>query len=44
MARRLNAGYLAGLVAEHRMEEEDAVDIAEDLACNLARRAFRVAR
>ena len=43
VARRLNAGYLAGLVAEHRMEEEDAVDIAEDLACNLARRAFRVA-
>ena len=43
VARRLNAGYLAGLVAEHRMEEEDAAAIAEDLACNLARRAFRVA-
>jgi glucuronate isomerase len=42
VARRLNAGFLAGLVAEHRMEEEDAVEIAEDLACNLARRAFRV--
>ena len=42
VARRLNAGYLAGLVAEHRMEEEDAVEIAEDLAYNLARRAFRV--
>ena len=24
VARRLNAGYLAGLVAEHRLEEEDA--------------------
>ena len=44
VARRLDAGYLAGLVAEHRMEEEEAVDIAEDLACNLARRAFRVGR
>ncbi len=43
VARRLNAGYLAGLVAEHRMEEEDAVEIAQDLACNLARRAFRIA-
>ena len=32
VARRLNAGYLAGLVAEHRMEEEDAAEIAEDLA------------
>ena len=42
VARRVNAGYLAGLVAEHRMEREDAVQIAEDLACNLARRAFRV--
>jgi glucuronate isomerase len=38
----MNAGYLAGLVAEHRMEEEDAAEIAEDLACNLARRTFRV--
>jgi glucuronate isomerase len=43
VARRLNAGYLAGLVAEHRMEEEDAVAVAEDLAANLARGAFRVA-
>ncbi len=42
VARRLNAGYLAGLVSEHRMEEEDAGEIAEDLACNLARQAFRV--
>jgi len=43
VARRVNAGYLAGLVAEHRMEEEDAAAIAEDLAAGLARRAFRVA-
>ena len=40
MSRRLNAGFLAGLVAEHRLEEEDAVDLAEDLAYNLARSAF----
>jgi glucuronate isomerase len=40
MSRRLNAGFLAGLVAEHRLEEEDAVDLAEDLACTLARRTF----
>jgi glucuronate isomerase len=43
VARRVNAGYLAGLVAEHRMEEEDAAAIAEELAAGLARRAFRVA-
>ena len=41
MSRRLNAGFLAGLVAEHRLEEEDAVDLAEDLAYNLARRTFQ---
>ena len=40
MSRRLNAGFLAGLVAEHRLEEEDAVDLAEDLAYNLARATF----
>jgi glucuronate isomerase len=41
MSRRLNAGFLAGLVAEHRLEEEDAVDIACDLAHHLAWRTFR---
>jgi glucuronate isomerase len=40
MSRRLNAGFLAGLVAEHRLEEEEAVDLANDLAYNLARRTF----
>jgi glucuronate isomerase len=44
VARRLNAGYLAGLVAEHRLDEQDAGEIAEDLAANLARQAFRVDR
>jgi hypothetical protein len=29
-------------VAEHRLQEEDAVETAEDLAYNLARRAFQV--
>jgi glucuronate isomerase len=43
MSRRLNAGFLAGLVAEHCLEEEDAVDLAEDLAYNLARRTFQEA-
>jgi glucuronate isomerase len=41
MARRVNAGYLAGLVAEHRMDEVDAEAVAADLAYHLARRAFR---
>jgi glucuronate isomerase len=44
VARRLQAGFLAGLVAEHQMNEEEAVETAEDLALNLACRAFRVDR
>jgi glucuronate isomerase len=43
VARRVNAGFLAGLVAEHQMDEADAVIVAHDLACGLARRAFRTA-
>ena len=43
MSRRLNAGFLAGLVAEHRLHEEDAVDLACDLAYNLARTTFQSA-
>jgi glucuronate isomerase len=42
MVRRVDAGYLAGLVAEHLLEESEAADIARDLAYDLARRAFRV--
>ena len=36
VARRLNAGYLADLVAEHRMDEAEATESAADLALNLA--------
>ncbi len=42
MARRVNAGYLANLVAEERMDEDDATELARDLAYDLARQAFRV--
>jgi glucuronate isomerase len=44
VARRLNAGFLAGLVAEHRLDEAEAAETAEDLAYNLARQSFRVDR
>ncbi|MGP0031623.1 MAG: glucuronate isomerase [Acidimicrobiales bacterium] len=43
VARRVHAGFLARLVAEHRMDETDAVDVAHDLAYHLARTAFRIA-
>jgi glucuronate isomerase len=42
MARRVDAGFLATLVAEHRLDEADAFDVADELAYGLARRAFRV--
>lgn len=42
VARRIDAGFLAGLVAEHRLEEDEAFAVAEDLAYHLARRSFRV--
>ena len=31
MARRLDAGYLAGLVADHRLDEDEAVETVVDL-------------
>jgi glucuronate isomerase len=42
MARRLDAGFLAGLVAEGRLRDDEAAEVAEDLADGLARRAFKV--
>jgi glucuronate isomerase len=43
VARRVDAGFLAGLVAEHQLDEDEASDVAVDLACGLARRSFRLA-
>ena len=42
VARRVNAGFLAGLVAEHRLGTEEAEQIATGLAYNLAHDAFKV--
>jgi glucuronate isomerase len=41
MARRVTAGYVAGLVAEDLIGEDDAHAVVADLAYHLARRAFR---
>jgi glucuronate isomerase len=41
VARRIDAGFLAGLVAEHRLEEDEAAEVAVDLAYGLARETFR---
>lgn len=42
MARRIDAGILAGLVAEHRLSIDDAHDVARLLAHDLAHEAYRV--
>ena len=41
LARRIDARFLANWVAEHRLTESQAIKIAEDLAYNLARSAYR---
>ncbi len=42
MARRLDCGFLARLVAEHRLDEDEAQDLAQDLAYGLAKAAYRL--
>ncbi len=42
MFRRIVAGFLAGLVAEHQISRHEAGEIAEDLAVNLIRKAYRL--
>lgn len=42
MARRVDCAYLAQLVADHRLDEDEAHDIAHDLAYRLAKEAYRL--
>lgn len=42
VARRMDCGFLARLVVEHRLEEREAAELAEDLAYGLAKRAYRL--
>ena len=42
VARRVDASYLARLVSEHRLDEDDACEIAVDLAYRLPKRAYRL--
>lgn len=40
MARRIDCAYLARQVAEHRLPEDEAAEVAADLAYTLPRRAY----
>ena len=42
MSRRIDSGYLAGLVAEHRLAEDEAFAIAHDLVSTNPRRVFKL--
>jgi glucuronate isomerase len=42
LARRMDCAFLAKLVAEHRIEEEEASEVAQDLAYRLVKKAYRL--
>ena len=42
MARRVDCAFLARLVAEHQFDEDEAHEVAVDLACRLARRVYKL--
>jgi glucuronate isomerase len=42
VARRVDCGLLARWVAEHRLHEDEAVELAIDLAYTLAKRAYKL--
>ncbi|MEL1265447.1 glucuronate isomerase [Pseudoxanthomonas putridarboris] len=42
VARRVDCAFLAKLVAEHRMDEDEAAVVAVDLAYRLPKRAYRL--
>ncbi|BAF89340.1 glucuronate isomerase [Azorhizobium caulinodans ORS 571] len=42
VARRVDCAYLAELVTTHRLEEDEAHEVAHDLAYRLAKKAYRL--
>jgi glucuronate isomerase len=42
VARRVDCAYLAKLVAEHQLDEDEAFEVAHALAYELARKAYRL--
>jgi glucuronate isomerase len=41
VARRMDAAFLAGLVADHRLDETEAVELAKELTGPLVRKAYK---
>jgi glucuronate isomerase len=42
MSRRIDAGWLAQLVAEHRLDEDEATETAVDLVSGRPREVFKL--
>lgn len=42
MARRVDCAYLAKLVSDHRLDEDEAMELAHDLTYGLAKKAYRL--
>jgi glucuronate isomerase len=42
VARRVDCSFLARMVAEHRMAEDEAAEVAADLAYRLPKQAYRL--
>lgn len=42
VARRSDAAFLARLVAEHRLDEDEAAEVAHDLTVGLVRKAYKL--
>ena len=42
MARRMDCAYLARLVAEHRLDEDEAFEVVHDLSYRLVKQAYRL--
>ena len=42
VARRIDCAFLARLVAEHRLPEDEAAEVARDLAYHLPKRAYKL--
>jgi glucuronate isomerase len=42
VARRIDCGFLAELVLEHRIEDWEAAELAQDLSYNLAKKAYKL--
>jgi glucuronate isomerase len=42
MARRVDCAFLAELVSRHQLDEDEAAEVAVDLAYRLAKQAYKL--